>query len=68
MHVLATKYKMTMTLIPLELQPTPNTSRRKAREAKRKNDWGMNRQNERSLFTFISFSVVHIYLHLYKLI
>ena len=25
--------KMTMTLIPLELQPTPNTSRRKAREA-----------------------------------
>ena len=31
-------------------------------------EWGMNRQNERSLFTFISFSVVHIYLHLYKLI
>ena len=29
MHVLATKKKMTMTLIPLELQPTPNTSRRK---------------------------------------
>ena len=29
-------------------------------------EWGMNRQNERSLFTFISFSVVHIYLHLYK--
>ena len=42
-----------MTLIPLELQPTPNTSRRKTREAylihrgQTLEPSGMNRRNER---------------------
>ena len=31
-------------------------------------EWGINRQNEGSLFTFSSVSVVPIYLHLYMLI
>ena len=56
-----------MTLIPLELQPTPNTSHRKVKEAhlihrgQTLEPSGMNRQNERWQFTFISISVVYIY-------
>ena len=59
-----------MTLIPLELRPTPNSSRRTAREAylihrgQTLEPSGMSRPNERGLFSFVSFSVVYIYLHL----
>ena len=57
-------------LIPLELQPPLNTSRRKARGAylihrgQTLEPSGMNRRNERWLLTFFWVSAVYIYLHL----
>ena len=53
-----------MILIPLELQPTLNTSRRKAREAyltprgQTLESSGMNRRNERVFFFFFTFYCV----------
>ena len=60
-----------MTLIPLELQPTLNTSRRKAREAylihrgQTPEPSGMNRRNERCLFTFLVLMLYTLIPHLY---
>ena len=60
-----------MTLIPLELQPTLNTSRRKAREVliwyTEAKSWSRVEwiaENERWLFTFFNVSAVYVYLHL----